>query len=47
VATCLLLACQWGGQRYPWLSAPVLALAVAGIALAAPFGYRQTHSPAA
>lgn len=45
-ATCLLLAGQWGGQRYPWLSAPVLGLAVAGIALAAAFGYRQTHSPA-
>jgi hypothetical protein len=46
----LLLACQWGGQwggqRYPWLSVPVLGLAVAGIALAAAFGYRQTHSPA-
>jgi MFS family permease len=45
-ATCLLLAFQWCGQRYPWLSVPVLGLAVAGIALAAVFGYRQTHSPA-
>jgi MFS family permease len=45
-ATCLLLVCQWGGQRYPWLSLPVLALAGAGLLLAAGFGYRQTHSPA-
>jgi MFS family permease len=45
-ATCLLLVCQWGGQRYPWLSPPVLALAAAGLVLAAAFGYRQTHSPA-
>ncbi|HEX3750275.1 MAG TPA: MFS transporter [Streptosporangiaceae bacterium] len=45
-ATCLLLACQWGGQRYPWLSPLILALALAGLALAATFGYRQAHSPA-
>ncbi len=45
-ATCLLLVCQWGGQRYPWLSAPVLALAAAGLVLAAALGYRQTHSSA-
>ena len=45
-AACLLLVCQWGGQRYPWLSPPVLALAAAGLVLAAAFGYRQTHSPA-
>jgi MFS family permease len=45
-ATCLLLVCQWGGERYPWLSAPVLALAATGLALAVLFGYRQTHSPA-
>jgi MFS family permease len=45
-AACLLLACQWGGQRYPWLSGPVLGLTAAGIGLAAAFGYRQTHSPA-
>jgi MFS family permease len=46
VAACLLLVCQWGGQRYPWRSWPVLALAAAGLVLAAAFGYRQTHSPA-
>jgi MFS family permease len=45
-ATCLLLVCQWGGQRYPWLSPQVLALAAAGLGLGAAFGYRQTHSPA-
>jgi MFS family permease len=45
-AVCLLLVCQWGGQRYPWLSWPVVALIVAGIASAGAFGYRQTHSPA-
>ena len=45
-AACLLLACQWGGQRYPWPSAPVLGLAVAAISLAAAFCYRQAHSPA-
>jgi MFS family permease len=45
-AACLLLVCQWGGQRYPWLSPPIVALAAAGLALAAAFGYRQTHSPA-
>src|SRR6201994_4427744 len=44
-AACLLLVCQWGGQRYPWLSPPILALAAAGLALAAAFGDRQTHSP--
>src|ERR1700761_6310263 len=26
-ATCLLLVCQWGGQRYPWLSPTVLGRA--------------------
>ena len=46
VATCLLLVCQWGGQRYAWLSPQVLALAAAGLGLGAAFGYRQTHSPA-
>ncbi|HEY6501365.1 MAG TPA: MFS transporter, partial [Streptosporangiaceae bacterium] len=46
VAACLLLVCQWGGQRYPWPSGPVLTLAAAGLVLAAVFGYRQTHSPA-
>jgi MFS family permease len=45
-AACLLLVCQWGGQRYPWLSWPVLTLAAAGLVLAVAFGYRQTHSPA-
>jgi len=45
-AACLLLACQWGGQRYPWLSAPIAGLTAAGITLAAAFCYRQAHSPA-
>ncbi len=45
-AVCLLMVCQWGGQRYPWLSWPVLTLAAAGLTLATAFGYRQTHSPA-
>ena len=45
-ATCLLLVCQWGGQRYPWLSPPVLALAAGGLVLAAAFGFRQARSPA-
>ena len=40
--TCLLLALQWGGQKYDWRSAMILGLFCGAIALLVLFGYTQT-----
>ncbi|MDQ8043978.1 MAG: MFS transporter, partial [Solirubrobacteraceae bacterium] len=44
-AACLLLVCEWGGQRYAWGSPTILLLALGGIAGAAAFAWRQTTAP--
>ncbi|MFZ0386174.1 MAG: MFS transporter, partial [Solirubrobacteraceae bacterium] len=41
VATCLLLACQWGGQRYPWGAWQIVGLGALGLAAVAAFVVRQ------
>ena len=46
VAACLLLAGQWGGQRYGWGSSPILALGALGLAAAAAFVVRQLRAAA-
>ena len=46
VAACLLLACQWGGQRYAWGSWQILALGTLAIAAAASFVVRQLRTAA-
>ena len=46
VAACLLLACQWGGQRYAWGSWPILGLGTIAIATAAAFVVRQLRTAA-
>ncbi|MDN5913959.1 MAG: MFS transporter [Pseudonocardia sp.] len=43
-AALLLLGCQWGGQRYSWLSAPELALGAGVLVLTLTFAARQRHS---
>jgi MFS family permease len=39
--TCLLLALQWGGTRYGWNNAIIIALLVASVVLIAVFSYLQ------
>ena len=46
VAACLLLACQWGGQRYAWASWQILALGTLAIAAVAAFVIRQLRTVA-
>jgi EmrB/QacA subfamily drug resistance transporter len=46
VAACLLLACQWGGQRYAWGSWQILGLGTLGLAAAAAFVVRQLRTAA-
>ncbi len=46
VAACLLLACQWGGQRYAWASWQILALGALALAAAAAFVIRQLRTAA-
>lgn len=41
VAACLLLACQWGGQRYAWGGWQILGLGGVGLAAVAAFVVRQ------
>jgi EmrB/QacA subfamily drug resistance transporter len=41
VAACLLLACQWGGQRYAWSAWQILALGALGLAAVVAFVVRQ------
>ncbi len=43
-ASCLLLVTVWGGQQYPWRSAVIIGLAVAGVALAAAFVMRERYA---
>lgn len=38
---CILLALQWGGQRFPWRSGQVIGLLAAGAVLVGIFGYIQ------
>ncbi|CCB76286.1 MULTISPECIES: MDR family MFS transporter [Streptomycetaceae] len=42
--SCLLLATSWGGQEYPWGSAPVVALFAAGAVLAVVFVLAETRA---
>ncbi|MEU6563715.1 MFS transporter [Nocardia nova] len=46
-ASCLLLACDWGGDRYAWGSLTILGMLVCGVALLGLFLWRQhmTASP--
>ena len=46
VAACVLLACQWGGQRYGWGSWQILALGALGLGAAAGFVVRQLRATA-
>jgi MFS family permease len=46
VAACLLLACQWGGQRYGWGSWRILALGALGLSAAIAFVVHQLHAAA-
>jgi EmrB/QacA subfamily drug resistance transporter len=46
VAACLLLACQWGGQRYAWGSWQILTLSTLGLAAVAAFVVRQLRTAA-
>ena len=39
--TTLLLVTSWGGVEFPWLSAPILGLAAAGILLLVVFAFRE------
>ncbi|NEA39497.1 MFS transporter [Streptomyces sp. SID11385] len=41
----LLLTLEWGGDRWPWLAPPTLALAAATLALLALFLWRQATAP--
>lgn len=45
-AAAVLLGCDWGGQRYPWLSAPELAVAAVALSASAVLVWRQHRSPA-
>ncbi|MFL6191378.1 MAG: MDR family MFS transporter [Actinomycetes bacterium] len=42
--TALMLTCLWGGSRYDWTSAPVIALVVATIALAGALVLRERRA---
>lgn len=44
-AACLLLVCEWGGQRYSWASASILGLGATGVVCAGGFVWRQTTAP--
>jgi EmrB/QacA subfamily drug resistance transporter len=41
----LLLALTWGGARFPWLSAPILALVAASIILSVALAWWLTRAP--
>ena len=41
----LLLALSWGGVRYPWLSAPILGLAAAALAVLALYVFYARRTP--
>ncbi|MGE3147587.1 MAG: MDR family MFS transporter [Pseudorhodoplanes sp.] len=44
-AICFLLALTWGGSRYPWFSAPILALVAGSAVLWVLFGLRLATAP--
>src|SRR5712671_6128281 len=44
-AVSLLLALTWGGTRFPWLSAPIVALVAGSGALALALAWRLTRAP--
>ena len=44
-AVLLLLALTWGGTRYQWLSAPIIALIAGSGMLSFAFGRRLTRAP--
>jgi EmrB/QacA subfamily drug resistance transporter len=44
VAACLLLACQWGGQRYAWGAWQIVGLGALGVAAVAAFVIRQLRT---
>jgi EmrB/QacA subfamily drug resistance transporter len=43
--TCLLLVTVWGGSEYPWRSATILTLAVAGVVLVGLFVAHERRAP--
>lgn len=43
-SVCLLLIVVWGGQRYAWGSAPIVALSVSGAALVVAFVVREHYA---
>ena len=45
-AACLLVDCQWGGQRYAWGSWQIIALGTLGLAAVAAFIVRQLRTKA-
>jgi len=44
-ATCLLLVTVWGGTRYPWGSATIVGLGIAGLALLVLFLIQEGRAP--
>jgi len=39
--TALLLVTTWGGVEFPWLSAPIIGMSLAGLVLLVVFGFRE------